>query len=71
VAGVPEMIPVEVSRDSPAGRPVAPKLAGLFIALIRYLKGLLALPLAVVALVMTGTCGGALTAKAMTYSQER
>ena len=66
------MIPVEVSRDSPAGRPVAPKLAGLFVALIRYLKGLLALPLAAaVALVMTGTCGGALTAKAMTYSQER
>ncbi len=33
--GVPEMIPVEVSRDSPAGRPVAPKLVGRPVALIR------------------------------------
>ena len=33
--GVPEMIQVEVLRDNPAGRPVAPKLVGWFVALIR------------------------------------
>src|SRR5664279_2366134 len=35
VDGVPEMIPVEELTDNPAGRPVAPKLDGLFVALIR------------------------------------
>jgi hypothetical protein len=30
--GVPEIKPVEVLIDSPAGNPVAPKLVGVFVA---------------------------------------
>jgi hypothetical protein len=33
-AGVPEITPVEELTDSPGGRPVAPKVTGLFVALI-------------------------------------
>ena len=32
--GVPEINPVAVLRESPAGRPVAPKLVGLLVAVI-------------------------------------
>ena len=32
--GVPEMSPVEVFTDNPAGKPVAPKLVGLLLAVI-------------------------------------
>ena len=34
VIGVPEMSPVTVSMDRPAGRPVALKLVGLLVAVI-------------------------------------
>jgi hypothetical protein len=34
VVGVPEMSPLEVLMDSPAGRPVALKLVGLLVAVI-------------------------------------
>jgi hypothetical protein len=33
--GVPEIAPVEVLTDSPAGKPEAPKLIGIFPAVIR------------------------------------
>ena len=32
--GVPEITPVLLLTDSPAGNPVAPKLVGLFVAVI-------------------------------------
>ena len=34
VVGVPEISPVKVLTDSPGGNPVAPKLVGLFEAVI-------------------------------------
>jgi hypothetical protein len=34
VVGVPEIKPVAVLTDNPAGRPVAPKLVGLLVAVI-------------------------------------
>ena len=32
--GIPEITPVEVLTDKPAGNPVAPKLVGVFVAVI-------------------------------------
>jgi hypothetical protein len=53
--GVPVICPVDVSNDSPEGRPVALKLVGEFVAVIVYvLSAVLTEPLAVDALVITG-----------------
>jgi hypothetical protein len=53
--GVPVICPVDVSSDSPEGRPVALKLVGELVAVIVYvLNAVLTDPLAVDALVITG-----------------
>src|SRR5438045_9721318 len=48
------MIPVVVSTVRPGGRPVAPKLVGLLVAGIVYVKGTSVCPLTPPALVTTG-----------------
>ena len=53
-AGVPEITPVPASTASPAGSPLAPKLVGLFVAVIVYEKAAPTVPLAPRELVMTG-----------------
>jgi hypothetical protein len=52
--GVPEINPLPVFTDSPAGNPVALKLVGEFVAMIWYEKAVPTVPLAVVPLVITG-----------------
>lgn len=52
--GVPEVKPEEVLTVRLVGSPVAPKLVGLFVAVIRYLKDVPTLPVAVEALAITG-----------------
>src|SRR5262245_26763081 len=59
--GVPEINPVPVLTDKPAGKPVTPKLVGEFVAAIWYEKTTPTVPPALVALVMTG--GGLLMVK--------
>ena len=59
VCGVPEITPVMVLTARPAGRPEAPKLVGLLVAMIAYVKLEPTTPLALVVLVMTGAGGGA------------
>ena len=61
VVGVPEINPVPVFTVKPAGSPVALKLVGLLVAVIWKEKATPTVPLAVVALVMTG--GGGLIVK--------
>ena len=53
-AGVPEMRPVAVFTERPDGKPAAPKLVGLFDAVIVYENGLPAVAEAERALVITG-----------------
>jgi hypothetical protein len=52
--GVPEIDPVAVLTERPAGSPVALKLVGDLVAVILYEKALPTAPLAVVALVIAG-----------------
>jgi hypothetical protein len=52
--GVPEINPLVPFTDSPAGNPVAPKLVGVFVAVIWYESAVPTVPFAVVALVMLG-----------------
>jgi hypothetical protein len=54
VVGVPEINPVPQLTDSPAGSPVAPYLVGVLVPVIWYERALPAVPLVVVALVITG-----------------
>jgi len=56
--GVPEITPVAESAVKPGGKvtPV-PKLVGLFVAVMMYVKGIPTVPLAVKGLVTTGTPG--------------
>src|SRR6185312_5808102 len=53
-AGEPLITPVAVLIARPDGRPVAPKLVGLCVAVIWYRKLWLQVPVAVSELVMTG-----------------
>ena len=57
VVGVPEIKPVAVLIVRPAGSPVALKLVGLLVATIWYVKATPTVPVALVALVMTGEAG--------------
>ena len=52
--GVPVMAPEPVLTLNPAGRPVALKLVGLFVAVILYVYAVPLMPLSVKVLVMTG-----------------
>jgi hypothetical protein len=52
--GVPEITPVLVLTDKPAGNPVAPKPLGVLVAVIWYENALPSDPLALLALVITG-----------------
>lgn len=52
--GVPVIWPVPALTPSPAGKPVAPKLTGVFVASIWYVKAVPTVPLAVAALVTIG-----------------
>jgi hypothetical protein len=52
--GVPEINPLVLLTDNPPGNPVAPKLVGVFVAVIWYENAVPTVPLAVVALVITG-----------------
>jgi hypothetical protein len=54
VVGVPEIKPVLVFTVKPAGSPLALKLVGLLVAVIRYENAAPTVPLTVEALVMTG-----------------
>ena len=62
VVGVPEITPVLVFTLKPGGKPVAPKLVGLFVAVIVYENATPAVPVAVRELVITGG-GGLLIVK--------
>ena len=61
VVGVPEIRPVLALTESPAGRPLALKLVGLFVAVIWYVKAEPTCPVAEVLLVMIGAGGVAAT----------
>ena len=54
---VPEMRPVVVSTESPAGNPAALKLVGPLVAMILYAKATPVVPVVVRALVITGAAG--------------
>jgi hypothetical protein len=51
---VPEINPVAVLIDNPAGKPVAPKLVGLLVAVIWYVSELPTVPLTEFGLVIAG-----------------
>src|SRR5256885_1575199 len=57
VVGVPEIAPVAVFTERPAGSPVALKLVGVLLAVIVYENAEPTEPVAVVALLMTGGAG--------------
>ncbi len=65
LVGVPEINPL-ASIDKPAGKPVAPKLVGELVAVIRFKNALPTVPLALVALVITGGAGTTLVALVIT-----
>ena len=61
--GVPEIVPETLFSVRPAGKPVAVKLVGLLVALIKYWNGALAVPVAVSELTITGGGGLMLMAR--------
>jgi hypothetical protein len=61
--GVPEISPVEVFTDKPPGKPAALKLVCEFVAVIWYENAVPTVPLAEVALVITGAATAVAGAK--------
>ena len=62
--GVPEITPVTVFTERPAGRPVALNAVGAFVAVMRYAKSPLRPMGAALGLVITGGRTGAVTVSA-------
>jgi hypothetical protein len=54
LTALPEIIPVDLSTAKPGGKPVAAKLVGLFVAVMRYVKLSPTVACAAIALEMTG-----------------